>query len=374
MTQLLAYEQIYNNGEMLSVDLEEDTDRVKIEVMPGADGLYNVAKWENVEDQVFEGAIRRKHTVCLLGRGAVITAGTGLPDVTPLVYREIGSDGKVISSEIVYEPKDGEDNLEDARVLRLSDGKLIIGLTSVAKTGEKYIPHPTIVITSNENLATGLREHKTITDLGRGDQTTPIDNNIDGKNTTFIDETTFMFRPEGTENNHRLRVVKINDGELSLQQNDIILPHNIPWATFRAGTTMPPVWLNDHEAIFPIHGIREDQNGILVYAIGSARLFRSEDGTLSIDNISQEPLITPDLFVSLVGTKEVELHPELRQAVYCVSGSPVYDSSGNFQGLEFIVSRGDTLTFTVTEPKAKLTEGWPINQEITPLNLLSVAA
>jgi hypothetical protein len=373
MTQLLAYEQIYNNGEMLSVDLEEDTDRVKIEVMPGANGLFNVAKWENVEDQVFEGTIRHEHTVCLLGRGAIITAGTGLPDVAPLVYRELDPSGNVKFSETVYEPEEGKDFLEDPRVL-LRDGKLIIGLTSVAKTGEKYIPHPTIVITSNENLAMGLREHKTITDLGRGDQTTPIDNNIDGKNTTFIDETTFMFRPEGAENNHRLRVVKINDGKLSIPQNDIILPDNIPWATFRAGTTMSPVWLNDHEAIFPIHGIREDQNGILVYAIGSARLFRSEDGTLSIDNISREPLITPDLFVSLVGTEEVELHPELRQAVYCVSGSPVYDSSGNFQGLEFIVSRGDTLTFTVTEPKAKLTEGWPSSQEITPLNLLSVAA
>jgi len=373
MTQLLSNEQITNYSEELLIDLEYTTDNVKIDVMPGADGLFNVAVWDNVRDQDIEGAIRQEHTVCLLGRGAIITAGIGLPDVAPLIYRELDPSGKVKFSETVYEPEEGKDLLEDPRVLS-QDGKLIIGLTSVVKTGEQYIPHPAIAITSNEKLATGLREHKIVTDLGRGNQTTPIDDNIDGKNTTIIDETTFMFRPEGIENNHRLRVFRFNDGELSLQQNDIELPNNIPWATFKAGTTMPPVWLNDHEAIFPIHGIRKDQNGIFVYAIGSARLFRSEDGILSVDNISQKPLIYPDLFVDLVGTEKVELHPEQRRVVYCVSGRPVYDNSGNFQELEMLVNVGDTCTFKVTVPKIKLIEGWQNSQEISPLHLLPDAA
>ena len=91
-------------------------------------------------------------------------------------------------------------------------------------------------------------------------------------------------------------------------------------------------------------------------------------------SISQKPLITPDLFVGLVGNKEVELHPEQRDSVYSVAGSPVYDSSGNLTDLEFIVSRGDTLTFTVTVPISILTKGWPSNQEITSLHLLSDAA
>jgi hypothetical protein len=183
-----------------------------------------------------------------------------------------------------------------------------------------------------------------------------------------------MFRPEGTENNHRLRVFRFNDGELSIQQNDIELPNDIPWATYKAGTTMPPVWLNDREAIFPIHGIRKDQNGIFVYSIGSARLVRSEDGILSVDNISQKPLIYPELFDGLVDTEKVELHPEFRHAVYCVSGRPVYDGCGNFHELKMIVSRGDTLTFEVTVPKARLIEGWQSGQDIHPLQLLSTAA
>ena len=256
----------------------------------------------------------------------------------------------------------------------LQNDKLIIGLTSVIKKGKKYVPYPAIVVTSKEELATGLREHKMITGLRGSEQTTAARVNINGKNTTFIDENTLVFRQEGNKNNHRLRVLKIDAGELSIQQDDIILPDDIPWATFRTGTTMPPVWLNDHEAIFPIHGSRKDQNGISVYAIGSARLFRSEDGILSIDSISRKPLITPDLFVGLVGTEEVELHPEQRSSVYCVSGSPVYDSGGSFQELEMIVSRGDKLTTTVTESKAKLTKGWPSSQETTPLQLLSDAA
>ncbi|HUD07981.1 MAG TPA: hypothetical protein VMQ52_02795 [Candidatus Saccharimonadales bacterium] len=373
MAQLLAYEQIHSYGGMLDVDLEEDTDKIKIEVMPGADGLFNVAAWENVEEQDLEGIIRYERTVCLLGRGPVILAGIGLPDVAPLVYRELDSGGRVKLSETVYEPEEGKDFLEDPRVL-LQGGKLIIGLTSVIKKGEEYIPHPAIVITSKAELATGLREHKIVTNLGRGDQTTPIGDNIDGKNTTIIDETTFMFRPEGTENNHRLRVFRLNDGELIIQQNDIKLPDNIPWATFKAGTTMPPVWLNDREAIFPIHGIRKDQNGIFVYSIGSARLVRSVDGILSVDNISQKPLIYPELFDGLVDTEKVELHPEFRHAVYCVSGSPVYDSCGNFQELKMIVSRGDTLTFEVTVPKNKLVEGWHTDQDVHPLQPLSEAA
>ena len=72
MEQLLSHEQISNDTEGFPIDLEDDADEIKIEVMPGADGLFNVAKWEKVEDQVIEGTTRRIRIICLLGRGAII--------------------------------------------------------------------------------------------------------------------------------------------------------------------------------------------------------------------------------------------------------------------------------------------------------------
>jgi hypothetical protein len=309
-----------------------------------------------------------------LGRGSIIATGNGLPDVTPLVYREIAPGGHVKLSETVYQPEDGKDILEDPRVLLLQEGKLVIGLTSVVKTGEEYVPLPAIVITSNKKLAEGLRQPKIVTNPGGDIQSMLMGNNIGGKNTTAIDETTYMYRPEGEENNHHLRILKLNGDKFSVQQADIELPDNIPWATHRTGTTIPPVWLNDYEAIFPIHGSSEDQNGILDYAIGSARLVRDKNGFLSIDNISQEPLIYPDYFVGRVKDKIIELHPEFRRVVYCVSGRPVYDSRGNLQELEMLVNVGDTRTLKVIIPKHALVKGWQSSPEVAPFDLLPDAA
>ncbi len=375
MSYAQSIELIPKTDNELFTGLENDATGIKIEVMPGAEGLFNVAVWNMLADvEDLEDTISYKEPiVCLLGRGAVMSSGIGKPDVTPLVYRTLDPDGKVRSSETVFVPKDGENSLEDARVLRLADGRLIIGLTSVAKIDEDYVPYPAIVITSGNQLATGLREHKIVANLGIGEQTIGLSENIAGKNTTIINETTVMFRPEGAECNHRLRVFGFNDGMASVLQDDIELPDNIPWATFRTGTTIPPVWINDHEAIFPIHGIRKDKDGKFVYSIGAARLNSDGNGALSIDNISQEPLIHPDLFAGMIGAEDVELHSE-RRVVYCCGGRPVFDSSGKFQELEMLINVGDTHTFKVTIPKVKLTEGWQDDQKVVLVHQLTQAA
>ena len=82
---------------------------------------------------------------------------------------------------------------EDPRTL-LQNDDLMIGLTSVIKSGEKHIPKPAIVVTSKEELATGLRERKIITSLVSNNQEIPIDVIAGGKNTTFIDKTTVVFK------------------------------------------------------------------------------------------------------------------------------------------------------------------------------------
>jgi hypothetical protein len=355
MLEFSSNEQTHEQVSNLLVEPEISTSTIEIEEMPEADGLYNVTAWREKSDT------ERSGILCLLGRGAIRLSGLGKPDVTTLVYREVGPDGEVIRSEIVWDYIEGEPTLEDPRVLPV-EGGLVFGLSAVVKEGEEYIPYPAIAFTPYDKLREGLRNHRIITNHGPGSQTTLL-GNMAGKNTTVISrsatETTVMFRPEGKENNHRLRVLDFMDGRATAHQDsDIVVPY-APWATFRIGTTIPPVWLNPREGIFPLHGITIDGNAKDVYSIGAARLTRAKDGRLSIDNISQEPLVSPNLFN---GT--VERNPQKR-ALYCVGRELINDSDGNFQKLVMLVSAGDTKTFRVTLPKELLTQGWQTNNEPT---------
>ena len=54
MTQLLSNERVSNNYEESSIDLEDDADKVKIKVMPGAAGLFNVARWRDSKIKILK--------------------------------------------------------------------------------------------------------------------------------------------------------------------------------------------------------------------------------------------------------------------------------------------------------------------------------
>lgn len=131
---------------------------------------------------------------------------------------------------------------------------------------------------------------------------------------------------------------------------------NIPWAEYRIGTTMPPIWLNDNEAIFPIHGIQiiDDK---YVYSIGMARLLRGEGGELSVDNVSQKSIINPDSFAGEFDSDEIELHSE-RRVVYCCGGVPIYSDSGELEQLKLYVNVGDKRTVEVTVSVTGIIKSW----------------
>ncbi len=353
MLELSSNEQTHEQVSDLLVGPKTSTSTIEIEEMPEADGLYNVTAWKEKSD------VERSSIRCLLGRGAIRLSGLGKPDVTTLEYRRVGPDGEVIYSEIVWDYIEGEPTLEDPRVLPVEDG-LVFGLSAVVKEDEDYVPYPATAFTPYKKLREGLRNYRMITNHGPGSQTTPL-GDMAGKNATVISatatEATVMFRPEGEEYNHRLRVLDIVDGRATPHQDSDIVVPAVPWATFRIGTTIPPVWLNPRVAIFPLHGITIDGNAKDMYSIGAARLTRAKDGKLSIDNISQKPLVSPSLFN---GT--VERNPQKR-ALYCVGRELINDSDGNFQKLVMLVSAGDTKTFRVTLPKEILTQGWQTNNE-----------
>ena len=348
-----------------------------IREIPGTEGFYNAAAWK-VDEKTY-----------LLGRNGV-TGGEGKPDVGSLVLKILGSDGNIVSSKEVWQPRVGEDLLEDARALLLLDGRIAFGLTSVAHEGEDYIPYPAVLITSTEELmekmlpkpkvikAMGriaitsleelmegmLPEPEVIEVMGKGGQTTPLDEDISisaGKNVTALSPDLFAFRSEGDNNNHRLKVFgyQQEDGKVTFKQSLDFSENKPPWGEYRIGTTMPPVWLNKDEAFLPIHGINLVDSKY-VYSIGTARLLRDENGILSVDNISQEPIIDPDLFVGMFNSDEIELHSE-RRVVYCCGGIPFYNDSGEFEHLKLYVNVGDKRTVEVTVSVDKLIKGWQRN-------------
>jgi hypothetical protein len=385
---------VKENAELPSLELLNET-IVGIREIPGTEKFYNAAAWE-VDKKTF-----------LLGRQVKVAGGEGEPDVGSLVLLALGIDGNIVSSKEVWQPKDGEHFLEDARAIRLPSGKVIIGFTSVKHVGNDYIPHPAVLITSTEELVEGmfskpkiikamsrtalriasawedgyyipvitsakepmegtLLEPEVIEIIGRGDQTTPLGEDIDiltGKNVTAIGLNLFMFRPEGEKNGHRLQVFGYQQENSEVTHKQYIdFPKDIPWAEWRVGTTMPPIWLNENEAVFPIHGIKL-VDGKYVYSIGTSRLLRDENGTLSVDNISQESIIDPDLFVGMFSDDEVELHEE-RRVVYCCGGVPIHDDSGKLENLKLYVNVGDKRTVEVTVAMAKLIEDWQRDEAI----------
>jgi hypothetical protein len=319
---------------------------LEIREIPGTEDFYNAAAWK-------ENGI-----TYLLGRKVPTAGGEGEPDIGSLRLIKLGSDGNIESFKDVWQPKEGEYLLEDARALPLPDGEIAFGLTSVAKEDNKYVPYPAVLITSTEELMNGdLPEPTTIKTMGKGSETTPLSDseiNLAGKNVTALGPNLFAFRPEGRD--HQLRVFQYQKSNEATHQQYIDIPKNIAWAEYRAGTTIPPIWLNRNEAFFLIHGINII-NGKYVYSIGSSRLFKEDNGILSVDNISTESLIHPDSFVDKSDSNEVELHRE-RRVVYCCGGTPEYSDTGELRSLKLYINVGDKRTAEVTVSVDKLIRKW----------------
>jgi len=321
---------------------------IEIRELPDTDGFYNAA------------VLYLNGVHYLLGRQVGKAGSENEPDVGSLVLKTLDDDGNIIHSEEVWNPNTGNGDreylLEDARALTLSDGRAAIGLTYVTREGEDSIPHPAVLIVNSIERLKKVFDDNAVKCLGKiaikqafagqspnqeaiGEQTTPISESINETNITPIGKNviaissrksleednkhtySFAFRPEGNINNHRLHVFEHSeDGEV------------------------------DH---------------------GTTRLLRDKDGNLSVDNISQESVINPDLFDGMFDGDKVELHPE-RRVVYCCGGIPTYDNSGKYNNLKLYVNVGDKRTVEVTMSMAEMVKNWD-RGEYTGLELPIVA-
>ena len=119
---------------------------------------------------------------------------------------------------------------------------------------------------------------------------------------------------------------------------------------------MPPIWLNQEEALFIIHGIsivKVKGKATYVYSIGRAKLTRKNNKFSVV--VAPEPILTSDNFINNDGTPMVaELHPKLRRVVYSCGGIIKRNKQ---DALYLYVNVGDRTTFEVEFSLKELKEG-----------------
>ncbi|MFZ2026687.1 MAG: hypothetical protein WAV30_05355 [Microgenomates group bacterium] len=293
---------------------------------------YNLAVWQKPQGD----------SLYFIGREVDQPGNTGEPDTGILKLFEVSQDGDIIQEKIIWKPLYDGINLEDPRALELPNENLIIGVTAVLrdKMG-RPVPFPAIVkIDSINSWKQELPPFLIIDSFGPGKNLTPIDN------------ATYLFRPEKHEYRHKILVFSLHS-QIPEKICDITFPSNLPWAAWKIGTTMPPIWLSPTEALFIIHGISiEVINGKekYIYSIGRAKLTRTQN-SYTID-VAPEPILAPDTFLDEDGTPLVsELHPELRRVVYSCGG---IIKKNRKDALSLYVNVGDRSTFEVIFPMQDL--------------------
>ena len=286
---------------------------------------FNLAVWQKPGDD----------SLHFIGREVAEAGQTGEPDNGILKLFEVSKTGKLLQGKVIWKPIYDGINLEDPRALELPNENLVIGLTAVLRDKSGHpTPFPAIVkIDSFSSWKQELPPFLVIDSFGPGKNLTPIDKN------------TYLFRPDSTEYFHKLLVFSLHS-QIPEKYEDIQFPLDLAWASWRIGTTMPPIWLNKNEALFIIHGISIQKiNGreIYVYSIGKAKLVRDINKFTVI--VGREPIITPDDFLDTKGEPLVEeLHPEIRRVVYSCGGV-IKKSSKDI--LSLYVNVGDRTTFEV---------------------------
>jgi len=296
---------------------------------------YNLAAWRKANSD----------SVYFIGR-EVLEAGTnGEPDTGTLKLFEIDAEGETVQERLIWKPMFDGINLEDPRALELPDENLLIGLTAVLRDKKGHpIPFPAIIkIDSHSSWSDELPPFLVISSFGSGKNLTPIDN------------TTYLFRPDTKEYHHKIMAFSLHR-QIPEKLDDIEFPKDLPWAAWRIGTTMPPIWLSEEEALFIVHGISLQKiDGVTkyIYSLGRARLTRKENDFAV--SVAPEPIITPNDFLNEEGQPLVpELHPELRRVVYSCGG---IIKKNNQDALSLYVNVGDRATFEVELSMSELKEG-----------------
>lgn len=289
---------------------------------------YNVAAWKS----------DRTGRIMLLSRSVRKAGRAGEPDTGDLIQAEMTLGGKVIRQRTIWKPSKGNPTLEDPRALAYEKNKVLIGFSAIYLENGNYVPYAALTHLDSSDWTRKLPKVHVYRQVGAGKNTTPIDNH------------TFFFRKEGSKFNHRLEILSYRHREL-IQTNHLIFPQDLPWAAWRIGTTMPPVWIDPDKALMVIHGI-SIKNGLYIYSLGIALL--TKNGAYQVV-VHPKAIITPDDFVKSDGSPVFpELHPEHRRVVYACGG--YLRTHQGQKNLVLLVNVGDTTTIAAHIPISHLLE------------------
>ena len=295
----------------------------------GSPARYNVAAWQKAD---------MDHVV-LVGREVHEPGENEAPDIGKLVLFEIDEENRIIHERVLWESLYNNFFLEDPRALVNEDGSITIGLTAVLKADSGYKPYPAVV-----NIAKGSAWE------GELPPVSLVHAYGSGKNLTPIKKNKFLFRPDSADYHHKLLFFDLADTDPE-STYDVEFPSHFPWAMWRIGTTMPPLWMSETEALLIMHGITI-QGGKYVYSIGRAKLHKV-DGQFKVE-VHEKPIMTPDTFLKEGAPMEAELHPELRRVVYACGGVIKRKEPEN---LYLYVNVGDRNTYEVKIALSELKEG-----------------
>lgn len=296
---------------------------------------FNLGVWQNSTE----------NSLCFIGREVVKAGEGGEPDNGILKLFEIDKDGRIIHERIIWKPEYDGINLEDPRALQLPSENLIIGLTCVLRDKKgRPVPFPAIVkIDYLNSWKRSLPPFLFIDTFGPGKNITPIDGN------------TYLFRPNSQEYHHKILLFSL-ESQIARKITDIEFPQDLPWANWKIGTTMPPLWFNENEALLIIHGITKqtiDGKEKYIYSIGRSKLSK-KNGEYKVI-VADEPILVPDDFLDKEGRPLVkELHPEDRRVVYSCGG---VINKNRQDSLSLYTNVGDRATFEVEFSLNELKDG-----------------
>ena len=309
---------------------------MQIKSLPGMRNRINVAAWY---DDV-------SHTTQLLARHVNGVGGVTTPDWGRLELLSFDANRQLVSERVVWEGKCKALNLEDPRARVSFDGRVLLGLTAVIEEGNAFVPYPAFCTLSTVDWQGGLEGLVVATSLDSG------------KNLTPLTDTTWVYRKESDDFSLTLLT---RDRETATATGSLTLDPVPSWASHKIGTTMPPIWITENEALFFLHGVSKIGD-MYHYALGRAKLVRN--GTsFRISHVDPRPFLIPDDLAETAKTLGIGERHQFRRVVYCCGG--IIPPSGIVRGfgkqnqeLSLFVNIGDSQTVEVMYPLAELTKGW----------------
>ena len=266
--------------------------------------------------------------------------GKHTPDWGRLELLSLDTLGHYVEGHVVWEGDGSALNLEDPRARISTDGRVLLGLTAVVQKETEFIPYPAICMLPSVHWQGKLENLKVATYLDPG------------KNMTPLTDTAWVYRKE--TDNFILTVVNW-DGKISKVTGSIRLDSVPFWATHKIGTTMPPIWMTENEALFILHGVSKIGD-MYHYALGRARLVRNGD-MFTILDVDPKPFLTPDDVAQTALTLNIQERHQFRRVVYCCGGI-VRGTTDQTKELSLYVNIGDSQTVEVVYPLSELTKGW----------------